>query len=153
MRPQLRLGFSLGAQALLQNMSGMPTLSLHHDQRAHCSRALTYLLLVLVGYGSTVVLAHRHRGLSPKTSRPTAVSTTTSSLAAKDATTSSTDGPIKSCDCLVCQFQHSLSSAAISRPRPVLAQTASASIIRVLGVSFLSHTRSTGQGRAPPVSC
>jgi hypothetical protein len=130
----------------------MLTSSLHHGQRARCSRVLTYLLLVLVGYGSTLGLTHRHGNLSPRISQPNAYTTITNSLAARDVTTSTTNHP-KSGDCLVCQFQQSLSNAEIFTAVVRHASTASPSIIRVVAVSFLSNIRSTGQGRAPPVTC
>src|SRR6266850_137472 len=131
-------------------MSGMLPSSLHYGQRARCSRVLTYLLLVLVGYGSTFGLTHRHGIFSPKISQPDAYSLT-NSLTARDVTTSTPNHP-RSGDCLVCQFQQSLSNAEIFTPAVIHASTTSPSIIRVVAVAFLSNLRSTGQGRAPPVT-
>jgi len=136
---------------LLSDMSGLSTSSLHYGQRARWSRVLTYLLLVLVGYGSTFGLAHRHGNLSPKISEQNAYSIT-DSLAARDGSTSTTNHP-KSSDCLVCQFQQSLSNAEIFTPVVIHASTTSPSIVRIVSVSFLSNTGTTRQGRAPPVTC
>ena len=128
----------------------MLTKSLHYGHHAR-SRVLTYLLLVLVGYGSTFGLTHRHGNLSPKISQPNAYSIT-NSLAARDGSTSTTNHP-KWGDCLVCQFQQSLSNAELFTPLVIHASTTSPSKIRVVAVSFLSNIRSARQGRAPPVTC
>jgi len=131
-------------------MSGLATSPLHYGQRAHCSRVLVYVLLVLVGYGSTFGLTHRHGNLSPKISQPDTYSIT-DSLAARDGTTSTANHP-KSSDCLVCQFQQNLSNAEIFTPVVIPGSATSPSIIRVVALSFLSNNRTTRQGRAPPVT-
>src|SRR6266536_3685940 len=133
-------------------MNGRLTSAFDRGQHARRSRALAYVLLVLIGYGSTLGVTHRHGNLSPRISQPNAYTTITNSLAARDVTTSTTNRS-KSGDCLVCQFQQSLSNGELCTPVVIHASTKSPSIIRVLAVSFLSNIRSTRQGRAPPVTC
>ena len=143
--------FSGGAQAFLPEMSGLFKKTPYTGRRALCSRVLIYVLLVLFGYGSTFGLAHRHGNPSPKISQPNTYSIT-NSLAARDGSTSTTNHP-KSSDCLVCQFQQSLSNAEIFTAVVIHASTTSPAIVRIVAVSFLSNTRTTRQGRAPPVTC
>jgi hypothetical protein len=134
----------------LLDMSGLSKSFLRYDRRTRSSRVLIYVLLVLVGYGSTFGLTHRHGNLSPKISQPNSYSIT-DSLAARDGTTSTTHP--KSGDCLVCQFQQNLSNAETFTPLVIHASTKSPSIIRIVTVSFLTNTRTTRQSRAPPVTC
>jgi len=132
-------------------MIGRSTSSLLDCPHARRSRALAYLLLILIGFSSTVGVTHHHgrTNLSP----PTTSSTIHSPLAEVSIPSSTTRDPVKSGDCLVCQFQQTLSNAEIFTPEVLPAPTGSAPVFRVLAVAFHSKTRSTGQGRAPPVTC
>ena len=114
--------------------------------RAQCSRLLSYALLFLFIYSSTAQAVHNHgkvvRGV------PAAAGFVLND----GSTTSSTKGPATAGECLVCQFQQNLSSAEIFTPLIVLAPAVSPEIVSSPAASFRSIARSTGQGRAPPVT-
>ena len=118
-----------------------------YSHRPYLARLLSYVLVVLVAYGSTAEAVHSHGALS-RGVLPAAADTVLDA-----GGTSSTNTPVRFSDCLVCQFQQNLSSAELFTPPLESATEASASIIQVPSVSFRSLVRSTGQGRAPPVTC
>ena len=125
--------------------------SVNHSQHASRSRALAYVLLILIGFSSTVGLAHRH-GLSTNLSQTRFSLTETNASPTINVPPSTTQDPVQSGDCLVCHFQQSLSSAEIFTPVVLAALTGSASVIQTLSASFLSRTQSIAQGRAPPTT-
>ncbi len=131
-------------------MSEVPS-SFLHFQRASRARVVTYVLLGLISYGATLGLTHRHGNVLRSISQP-AYATTTNSLAAGDLTPSTTNHPNPG-DCLVCQFQQSLSNAEIFTPVVISTSVTSAPITPPVGVPVLANSRSTSQGRAPPVTC
>jgi len=131
-------------------MSEMPS-SLLHVQRASRSRVVIYVLLGLISYGATFGLTHRHGNALRSVSQP-ATATTTNSLAEGDLTNSTTNHPNPG-DCLVCQFQQSLSNAELFTPVVISTSVTSASITPPVGVPVLARSRSTSQGRAPPATC
>ena len=132
-------------------LSGMLS-SLLHFQRASRSRVVAYVLLALVSYGATLGSMHRH-GNVLRSIPQAAYATLTNSLAARDLTTSTTNDP-KPGDCLVCQFQQSLSNAEIFTPVVIRTSlTSSPSITPPFGAPVLANSRSTSQGRAPPATC
>jgi len=108
---------------------------------------LAYVLLFLFAYGATTQAVHSHGIISG------GVPAATADALRDSSGTSSTKGPARSSDCLVCQFQQSLSSAETFTPLLEAVPAASALVIQAPSVSFLSLTRSTGQGRAPPFTC
>lgn len=118
------------------------------NQRDQFSRALVYVLLLLITYGSSVGVAHRHDGLSIL--EPAASSAVGSSQASVDNPDASTQGPLKPHECQICQFRQSLSNGAIYTPRVVQAQTQTTAAFLVVTPSVSSNTLTTGQGRAPP---
>src|SRR5690349_22097768 len=88
----------------------------NHCQRASKSRALAYVLLILVAFSSTVGLAHRHGSLSRNPSQTTFSFTETNSPVQINVPSSTTQDPVRPDDCLICHFQQSLSSAEIFTP-------------------------------------
>jgi hypothetical protein len=118
------------------------------NQREQFSRALVYVLLLLITYGSSVGVAHRHDGLSIL--EPAAASVSSDSQASVDNSDASTQGPLKPHECQICQFRQSLSNGAIYTPRVVEAQTQTTAAFLVVTPPISSTTLTTGQGRAPP---
>lgn len=134
--------------SILQSMSEFR--SLPKNQRARLSCALTYALLILISYGSSVGTAHRHDGLSTWNPQPVVSSESNNSPTAVDRGHSS-DGPARPGDCQICQFRQSLSNGAIFTLVLIQAPTASSPVIPVFSVSLSSTAQTTRQGRAPPV--
>ena len=121
---------------------------LGRNQRVQFSRALVYVLLFLITYGSSVGVAHRHDGLSIL--EPAAASASSNSQASVDNSDTSTHGPLKPHECEICQFRQSLSNGAIYTARVVQAQSQATAAFLVATPSISSTTLTTGQGRAPP---
>src|SRR5438045_8114959 len=88
-------------------MTGDFTVSTSRMRRARSSRALSYLLLFLISYGSSTEVFHHHGFASAKSN-----ATSANLLSDSGQNNSSTKTPLER-DCLVCQFQRGLSSAAI----------------------------------------
>src|SRR5689334_14733736 len=125
--------------------------SVSYRPRVARSRALAYLLLILVGFSSTVGLTHRHGSLSRNPSQTTFL-TETSDSAKINVPSSTTQEPDRPGDCPVCQFQRTLSNAEIFTPVILTSITASAFVTPQLSVSFVSRAQSIVQGRAPPTT-
>src|SRR5437660_955178 len=81
---------------------------------ARCSRLVSYALLFLFAFGSLTQAGHHHGSVQ----RDIPAATTGS---ASSSSTPLPRGETQSSECLVCQFQQSLSSAAIFTPLLVLA--------------------------------
>ena len=126
--------------------------SVNYHQRACRSRALAYVLLILVGFSSTVGLAHRHGSLSRNPSQTTVSLTEANTSVKINVPASTTQDPVRSGDCLVCHFQQSLSSAEIFTPVVLAGLTESTSVISQVSVSVLSRTQTLVKGRAPPIT-
>lgn len=124
----------------------------NHRRRVARSRAVAYVLLVLIGFSSTVGLTHRHGSLLRNPSQTTFSFTESSASAKINVPSSTTQDPSRSGDCPVCQFQRTLSNAEIFTPVVLANLTASPFVILQLSVSFLSRTESIVQGRAPPIT-
>jgi hypothetical protein len=116
-----------------------------HSHRPRAARRLTCVLLFLFAYGATAEAVHTH-GVVAGIPRATA------DVVRDSGGTSSTKGPARPGDCLICQFQQNLASAETFTPMLEPAPARAASTVQVSPVSFLSLVRSTGQGRAPPVT-
>jgi hypothetical protein len=116
------------------------------SRRVRATRLLSFALLILVAYGTTVEAIHTHRNLLR------------SNEAASSACLHEGDGSTQSRaqsqagECLACQFQQNLSSAELFTPHLVLAPAVSLPASISSPVSFNSHSQSTGQGRAPPIT-
>ena len=108
------------------------------------ARALSFLLLGFIVYGTAVEAAHRHSGLDVnESSRSSSLSNTST----RDALT----GGLTGCsDCLICQLHQNFSEAAVAGRQlnppttlPVLFSQAHAS-------TFRSQINAPRSGRAPP---
>jgi hypothetical protein len=117
----------------------------HERQQAYLSRLLGYALLVLISYGSTVGILHRHDVASRgKAASSTAATSNTPSNSSKKIPTER--------ECLVCQFHRGLSSAAFFSPLAVFASTDVQLAPSSEQVLQISTATGTAQGRAPPVN-
>jgi hypothetical protein len=122
--------------------------SLRKGQRARLSRLLTYGLLILIAYSSSVGVAHRHDGLSTRS--PQSVAFAATDLPAVVDLSRSSNGPLKLGECQICQFRQSLSNGGIFTAVLTQAPTASCPVASSLAVSVSSSTQTPSQGRAPP---
>jgi hypothetical protein len=127
-------------------MSRVLTVSTSRIRRARSSRLLSYLLLFLICYGSTVEIFHHH-GLATQNLSAAQTSSDLSAnlLSDGEQSKSSTKTPLER-DCLVCQFQRGLSNTAIAAPLLVLAQVDVRITARKPRLTFfyrVSRTRST----------
>src|SRR5574341_1497521 len=104
-------------------MTGEFTVSTSRIRRATGSRVLSYVLLFLISYGSSTEIFHHHGLASQKAAASeNAGSTSANVFSDTEQRNSSSRMPLER-DCLVCQFQRGLSSAAIFAPFLVLAPT------------------------------
>ena len=115
-------------------------------RRARSSRLLSYLLLFLMSYGSSTEIFHHHGFASAKST-----ATSANLLSDSGRNNSSTKTPLER-DCLVCQFQRGLSSAAIFAPFLVLAPVDIQRSLSSGPTSLNSVSTTACRGRAPPVT-
>ena len=121
-------------------------------RRARSSRALSYLLLFLICYGSTVEVFHHHELESQRASASqTSTELNANALTDGEESKSSSKRPLER-DCLVCQFQRGLSSTTFGAPLLVLAQTDSHIGFSLLQFSHDSLSATASRGRAPPLT-
>jgi hypothetical protein len=102
------------------------------------------LLLLLIGYGSTVAAVHSHDHISPDRPGLAAISDAGGSQ-------SSDKGNSRHRECSMCQFQQQLFNGLVHAPlfaRTTLAEIAFVSTLTVLYPSTSTTPRS---GRAPPL--
>ncbi|PWT90616.1 MAG: hypothetical protein C5B55_09465 [Blastocatellia bacterium] len=129
-------------------MTKVPTISTLHIRRARGSRVLSYLLLFLISYSSSAEIFHHH-GLGSE--KITATSRWASVFSDTSENNSSTKAPLER-NCLVCQFQRGLSSAAISAPVFVLASTDIQYYSASDPITHDSLFATSSRGRAPPIT-
>src|SRR5437588_12264394 len=113
-------------------------------RNALCVRSLTYALLLLFAYGSTAEALHNHGNILAGASETDAISVSES----REGTTSSNDRP-QAGDCVLCQFQQSLSSAAMFSPSLLLVSQEFHTTATVAVAPLIAVATSTQQGRAP----
>src|SRR5436190_23446823 len=101
-------------------MTRVLTVSTSRIRRARSSRALSYLLLFLICYGSSVEVLHHHGVTSSRSATQSFGESSGNQLADDEQSKSSKKTPLER-DCLVCQFQRGLSNSAIPAPLLVLA--------------------------------
>jgi len=126
-------------------MRGRLPLLGHRGQRARWSRVVTWVLILLIGYGSTAEAVHHH-GIA---SRKTAAAALNLSVISNSGVDSS-GNPLAQRDCLICQFHRGLSSTALFSPMLLLAPSVSTAFVSPNRVSFFSVTAGVKRGRAPP---
>ena len=114
-------------------------------RRAHPSRALGCLLLLLIAYGATVQVVHSHGRVSLASSAATAVSDAGGSQ-------SSRSGHSSHQECATCQFQQQLFNGLVDAP--LFARTPATQIAAVctLTIVYASVSTSPRRGRAPPLA-
>ena len=133
-------------------MTRVLTFSISRMRQASSSRVLSYLLLVLICYGSSVEVLHHHE-LSSQNASASQSSTELNANLITDGeqSKSSTKTPLER-DCLVCQFQRGLSSTAFAAPLLVLAPTDVQINFSLNQFSDGSLSATASRGRAPPIT-
>lgn len=115
-------------------------------RRARGARALSCLLLLLITYGATVGVIHRHGLPGPF-------------KAAAESAAKSVEGqtgppssrlPFNPGDCSICQFQRQLDGGLIYTPVFVLLPESHPAPAHVAPAFYLSATNTPRRGRAPP---
>jgi hypothetical protein len=134
---------------LFMKMTGRRSL-VGQRQRANRSRALAYVLLALLGFGSTAGVTHRHGKLQLNLNGPTTTFATTDASEKVSLPSSTSNSPEGSSDCLICHFQRSISNAEVFTPAVLQAPTGSFAAADAPSLSAISKTPTIGQGRAPP---
>jgi len=111
------------------------------------TRALSFLLLGFIVYGTTVEAAHTHGSLT------TANKAIASSTFSDPATETKTNNNLLGCgDCLICQLHQSFSATVISAPPSLVPAALSSRIYNLTAGSVSSETNAPRRGRAPPFS-
>src|SRR5437764_14400381 len=123
-----------------------PAVTITRIRRARSSRLLSYLLLFLISYGSSTEIFHHH-GFESEQSNAASGNLFSDS----GRNNSSTKTPLER-DCLVCQFQRGLSSAAIFAPLLVVAPVNAHLAVSSKPISQNSITTTASRGRAPPIT-
>jgi hypothetical protein len=116
-------------------------------RRARGARALSWLLLVLIAYGATLGVIHRHG--PPRQLRVAAESTAKSADAGQTGTPPS-GLPFRPGDCSICQFQRQLDGGLLYTPVFVQAPESHPAPAHVAPASYLSAATTQRRGRAPP---
>jgi hypothetical protein len=129
-------------------MIGDLTLRPIQIRRSTGSRLLSYLLLFLISYGSSTEIFHHH-GLASQ--KPSASQIAGSTFSDTERNNSSSKTPLER-DCLVCQFQRGLSSAAIFAPLLILAPTQTQLSVSSRPIPQDSISTTASRGRAPPLT-
>jgi hypothetical protein len=115
------------------------------SRRVRSARWLSYVLLFLVAYTTTVEAVHTHRNLS----RPGLAVETEIKVDADGPSQTRTQAPAN--ECVACQFQRNLSNAELFSNELVLEPAISTPIPSISIVFVNSVSLATGHGRAPPV--
>jgi hypothetical protein len=108
---------------------------------------LSYALLLLFVYTSTAAAVHSH------TNQQRRASSANSSFLTDQNAPTQTRRSAPSNECLACQFQQNLSNADLFTPHLILSAAVFLPVSDTTAVSFSSLSRTTGHGRAPPVTC
>jgi hypothetical protein len=114
-------------------------------RRAHPSRALACLLLLLIAYGATVQVVHSHGRVSAVRAAATAISDAGGSQ-------SSRTGQHSHQECATCQFQQQLFNGLVDAPLFASALATQIAAVSAPAVPFLSISATPQRGRAPPVN-
>jgi|SRR5438105_7067061 len=119
--------------------------SVGNFRRALWVRGLSYVLLFLFVYASTAEAVHTHGNNLPAASAITNVNVADSSEGSTSTKHTSNSG-----ECVVCQFQQSLSSAVLYTPLLLLAPQEFHNVASFATAQHTSAAINTQQGRAPP---
>jgi len=114
------------------------------------ARVVSCLLLTAVFLGATVDLVHQH---GTSSLQPISVTSTTAGvISAGGAPNSSTDGPLQSKDCSICQLQRQLSGGLLYGPVFTPTPPTQHAPATVTSVPYFSASSTPQRGRAPPRS-
>ena len=114
--------------------------------RARGGRALSCLLLLLVTYGATLGVIHRHGLTGPLR---VAAASTGKSVEGQTGIPSSRP-PFNPGDCSICQFQRQLNGGLLYTPVFVLVPVSHPAPANTKPAFYLSATNTPRRGRAPP---
>jgi len=109
------------------------------------TRALSFLLLGFIVYGTTVEAAHTHGNLRAPNS---AVAGSTFSDPASE--TKAPNSLLNCNDCLICQLHQYFSASLISVPPSIVSSSLRCRFSNFTAVSVSSETNAPRRGRAPP---
>jgi hypothetical protein len=111
------------------------------------ARALSCLLLLLIAYGATFGVVHRH-----DTSVPLNFTSATGTSAAGGGQTDSRSAksPLRVDDCSICQLHRQLSGGLLYAPALLPAQAAQQASAPLILLPYLPATEAPRRGRAPP---
>ena len=116
--------------------------------RVPLAHALSCLLLSSLIFSATFGVIHRHGLAAPR--RAAVESATVNSVGPADGNDSSTDGPLQSKDCSICQLHQHLSGGLVYGPVFTPAPPAEHIFESVASVPYHSATATPRRGRAPP---
>ena len=116
--------------------------------RVPLAHALSCLLLSSLIFSATVGVIHRHGLAAPR--RAAVESAAAGAVGPSDRSDSSTDGPLQSKDCSICQLHQHLSGALVYGPVFTPAPPAEHVFESVASVPYHSATATPRRGRAPP---
>src|ERR1044071_3548059 len=133
-------------------MSGEFSLSTSRIRRARYSRVLSFVLLFLISYGSSTEIFHHHGLAAEKGSVSEKTNPSSANLFSDSEQKNSSSKTQQERDCLVCQFQRGLSSAAIFAPVLVLAPINIQPGISSNPITHDSLSNTASRGRAPPLT-
>src|SRR4051812_7071010 len=109
--------------------------SILNGRRARSARALSCLLLLLITYGATLGVIHRHGPLGPLT---VAAEAHTKSAGGGQTGPPTSGLPFRPGDCSICQFQRQLDGGLIYTPVFVLLPESHPAPAPVAPASYLS---------------
>jgi hypothetical protein len=119
-------------------------------RRVHIAHALSCLLLSSLIFSATFGVVHRHGLAAPR--RAAVESASINSVGPADRNDSSTDGPLQSKDCSICQLHRHLSGGLVYGPVFTPSPPAEQVFESVVSVPYHSATATPRRGRAPPLT-
>jgi len=114
-------------------------------RRAHPSRALACLLLLLIAYGATVQVVHSH-------SRVSLVHPATTAVSDAGELQSSRTGHSSHQECATCQFQQQLFNGLVDAPQFARTPATRIAAACALTIIYASVSTTPRRGRAPPLA-
>ena len=126
------------------------TMKLRHHfglKRLRGSRALSWMLLAFILFGSTVEAAHSHGNLLANSATNYSAQFSDPADQGKLNTSSTGCG-----ECLICQLQHNFQATVISAPASIAPVVQTSLFVTPQAFAFGSRSVVTRIGRAPPES-
>jgi hypothetical protein len=128
-------------------MIGAFLVSSSRSRQARWSRLSSYVLLFLISFSSSIEIFHRHGFVDKKTTD----AYVSAGICSDESDNDSSEELLES-GCLVCQFQRSLSSAAMVAPLLIWAPTDIEHRASSEPITQDSLSATASHGRAPPVT-